>query len=379
VKMRETRRHKGLEDVYRELWRTPRKDPGGIINYLLAGSLDGVSRAMLRYLADFRSAETDSDVPRCSSGGTPFVLLTYTFAANKAWLYLYNPGNSRFGVLKVKPGQSFDRIVRRCARGAQLVLCVSAGSMRHFAGLNKVRKYGRVSMRVRWLKRPAEVPCITEEDFGINKEFYECVLGQLGIVPPLLVQLPRDVQVVEPEVGVILPIKQANGEIRTAVVPLRHLHRMSFTSFSAMLQSVQRLASDTFQQLAISGNFGCTSLRDYMEQKRIKLFIEYLSKEAFSPSLDEIRIAGTQELYIDLLRDLRHVHGALETCIDDTLRASPTTVKKAVMRLIDAGAECVLTVLSILPKPGVVRSYELGFLKRLSRAGLCLRQFGLWP
>jgi len=372
--MRGARRLTGLEDVYRELWRTPRKDPGRLISYLLAGRLDGVSRAMLRYLADFRSAESDSEVPRCSSGGTPFVLLTYTFAANKAWLYLYDPGNSRFGVLKVRPGQSFDRIVRRSARGAQLVLCVSAGSMRHLAGLNKVRKYGRVSMRVRWLKRPAELPCIAEEDFGINKEFYECVLGQLGIVPPLLVQLPRDVQVVEPEVGVILPIKQVSGGIRTAVIPLRHLHRISFTSFNAMLQSVQRLASDTFQQLAISGNFGCISLRDYIEQKRIKLFIEYLAKETFGPSLDDIRIANAQELYIELLRDLRHVHGGLETCIDDALRASPTTVKKAIAGLIGAGAECVLAVLPILPKPDVVESYELGFLKRLSRAGLCLKQ-----
>jgi len=87
-----------------------------------------------------------------------------------------------------------------------------------------------------------------------------------------------------------------------------------------------------------------------------------------------VKATGLQEPYIDILRDLRHVHSGLEGCITNALRSPAITVKKAMAGLIETGAECVLAVLPILPKPDVVESYELGFLKRLSRAGLCLKQ-----
>ncbi len=372
---------RGLESVYKTLWRTPGKNINRVISYLLAGQLDGVSRAVLSYISDLRARELDVDFPRCrTSDGISHILLMYTFAGNKAWLYLYDLSRSRIGVLKVRPGLSFDRIIKRASYGTLLKFCVNAGSVRYIVGLNKIRKYGRVRMKVRGLKRTRiELPCITREDFETHRGFYDCILGQLGIAPPLLVQLPmvKDVegmQVVETEVGIVLAIKWGSGEVRTAVVPLRHIHRISFASFDDMLLSIQRLAGDAIQHFVITGSIDCISLKEYMEQKQIKLFIEYLAKYAFGPSLDDVKAAGLQETYIDILRDLRHVHSGLEACITNALRSPAITVKKAIAGLIEIGAECVLATLPILPKPDVVETYELGFLKRLSRAGLCLKQ-----
>jgi hypothetical protein len=372
---------RGLESVYKTLWRTPGKNINRVISYLLAGQLDGVSRAVLSYISDLRARELDVDFPRCrTSDGISHILLMYTFAGNKAWLYLYDLSRSRIGVLKVRPGLSFDRIIKRASYGTLLKFCVNAGSVRYIVGLNKIRKYGRVRMKVRGLKRTRiELPCITREDFETHRGFYDCILGQLGIAPPLLVQLPmvKDVegmQVVETEVGIVLAIKWGSGEVRTAIVPLRHIHRISFASFDDMLLSIQRLAGDAIQHFVITGSIDCISLKEYMEQKQIKLFIEYLAKYAFGPSLDDVKAAGLQETYIDILRDLRHVHSGLEACITNALRSPAITVKKAIAGLIEIGAECVLATLPILPKPDVVETYELGFLKRLSRAGLCLKQ-----
>jgi hypothetical protein len=320
------------------------------------------------------------DFPRCgTSGGTSHILLTYTFAGNKAWLYLYDLSQRRIGVLKVRPGLNFDRVIKRASYGTPLKFCVSEGSVRYIVGLNKIRKYGRVRMKVRGLKRTRiELPCITREDFEAHRGFYSCILGQLGIAPPLIVQLPivKDVegmQMVETEVGIVLAIKWGSGEVRTAVVPLRHIHRISFASFDDMLLSIQRLAGDAIQHVII-GDIDCISLKEYMEQKQITLFIKYLAKYTFGPSLDDVKASGLRETYIDILRDLRHVHGGLEACITNALRSSATTVKKAIAGLIETGAECVLATLPILPKPDVVKTYELGFLKRLTRAGLCLKQ-----
>jgi hypothetical protein len=371
---------RGLESVYKTLWRAPGKNINRVISYLLAGQLDGVSRAILSYISDLRARELDMDFPRCrTSDGISHILLMYTFAGNKAWLYLYDLSLRRIGVLKVRPGLNFDRIIKRASYGAPLKFCVNAGSVRYIVGLNKIRKYGRVRMKVRGLKRTRiELPCITREDFETHRGFYNCILGQLGIAPPLLVQLPmvKDVegmQVVETEVGIVLAKKWGSGEVRTVVVPLRHIHRISFASFDDMLLSIQRLAGDAIQHVLI-GDIDCISLKEYMERKQIKLFIEYLAKYAFGPSLDDVKAAGLRETYIDILRDLRHVHSGLETCITNALRSSATTVKKAIAGLIETGAECVLATLPILPKPDVVETYELGFLKRLSRAGLCLKQ-----
>jgi hypothetical protein len=381
MRMRGANRRGGLESVYKTLWRAPGKDLNGVISYLLAGQLDGVSRAVLSYIADLRSMELDTDFPRCgTSDGTSFILLMYTFAGNKAWLYLYDLSRRRFGVLKVRPDTDFDEIIKRASYGTPLKFCVDTGSVRYIVGLNKIRKYGRVHIKVGGLKRPRiELPCITKEDFETHRGFYNCILGQLGIAPPLLVQLPmvkhvEGMQVVETEVGIVLTIKWGSGEVRTAVVPLRHLHRISFASFDAMLLSIQRLAGDAIQHFVISGSIDCISLKEYIEQKHIKLFIEYLTKYAFGPSLDDVKATGLQEPYIDLLRDLRHMHNSLEACITNALRSPAITVKKAIAGLIETGAECVLAVLPILPKPDVVETYELGFLKRLSRAGLCLKQ-----
>jgi hypothetical protein len=372
---------RGLESVYKTLWRAPGKNINRVISYLLAGQLDGVSRAILSYISDLRARELDMDFPRCrTSDGISHILLMYTFAGNKAWLYLYDLSRRRIGVLKVRPGLNFDRIIKRASYGTLLKFCVNAGSVRYIVGLNKIRKYGRVRMKVRGLKRTRiELPCITREDFETHRGFYDCILGQLGIAPPLLVQLPmvKDVegmQVVETEVGIVLAIKWGSGEVRTAVVPLRHIHRISFASFDDMLLSIQRLAGDAIQHFVITGSIDCISLKEYMERKQIKLFIEYLAKYAFGPSLDDVKAAGLRETYIDILRDLRHVHSGLETCITNALRSPAITVKKAIAGLIEIGAECVLATLPILPKPDVVETYELGFLKRLSRAGLCLKQ-----
>ena len=375
---------RGLESVYRTLWRAPGKNIGRVIRYLLSSQLDGVSRAVLSYISDLRIRGVDMDFPRCgTSGGTSHILLTYTFAGNKAWLYLYDLSQRRIGVLKVRPGLNFDRVIKRASYGTPLKFCVSEGSVRYIVGLNKIRKYGRVRMKVRGLKRTRiELPCITREDFETHRGFYSCILGQLGIAPPLIVQLPivKDVegmQMVETEVGIVLAIKWGSGEVRTAVVPLRHIHRISFASFDDMLLSIQRLADDATQHVLIGvliGDIDCISLKEYMERKQIKLFIKYLAKYAFGPSLDDVKAAGLRETYIDILRDLRHVHGGLEACITNALRSSATTVKKAIAGLIETGAECVLATLPILPKPDVVETYELGFLKRLSRAGLCLNQ-----
>jgi hypothetical protein len=371
---------RGLESVYRTLWRAPGKNIGRVIRYLLSSQLDGVSRAILSYISDLRIRGVDMDFPRCGTpGGTYHILLTYTFAGNKAWLYLYDLSLRRIGVLKVRPGLNFDRVIKRASYGTPLKFCVSEGSVRYIVGLNKIRKYGRVRMKVRGLKRTRiELPCITREDFETHRGFYNCILGQLGVAPPLIVQLPivKDVegmQVVETEVGIMLAIKWGSGEVRTVVVPLRHINRISFASFDDMLLSIQRLAGDAIQHVLI-GDIDCISLKEYMERKQIKLFIKYLAKYAFSPSLDDVKAAGLRETYIEILRDLRHVHSGLEACITNALRSSATTVKKAIAGLIETGAECVLATLPILPKPDVVETYELGFLKRLTRACLCLKQ-----
>jgi hypothetical protein len=372
---------RGLESVYITLWGAPGKNINRVISYLLAGQLDGVSRAVLSYISDLRARELDVDFPRCrTSDGISHILLMYTFAGNKAWLYLYDLSHRRIGVLKVRPGLNFDRIIKRASYGTPLKFCVNAGSVRNIVGLNKIRKYGRVRMKVQGLKRTRiELPCITREDFETHRGFYNCILGQLGIAPPLLVQLPmvKDVegmQVVETEVGIVLAIKWGSGEVRTVVVPLRHIHRISFASFDDMLLSIQRLAGDAIQHFVITGNIDCISPKEYIERKQIKLFIEYLAKYAFGPSLDDVKAAGLRETYIDILRDLRHVYSGLEACITNALRSPAITVKKAIAGLIEIGAECVLATLPILPKPDVVETYELGFLKRLSRAGLCLKQ-----
>jgi len=371
---------RGLESVYRTLWRAPGKNIGRVIRYLLSSQLDGVSRAILSYISDLRIRGVDMDFPRCGTPGSTYhILLTYTFAGNKAWLYLYDLSLRRIGVLKVRPGLNFDRVIKRASYGTPLKFCVSEGSVRYIVGLNKIRKYGRVRMKVRGLKRTRiELPCITREDFETHRGFYNCILGQLGIAPPLIVQLPivKDVegmQVVETEVGIMLAIKWGSGEVRTVVVPLRHINRISFASFDDMLLSIQRLAGDAIQHVLI-GDIDCISLKEYMERKQIKLFIKYLAKYAFGPSLDDVKAVGLRETYIEILRDLRHVHSGLEACITNALRSSATTVKKAIAGLIETGAKCVLATLPILPKPDVVETYELGFLKRLTRAGLCLKQ-----
>jgi hypothetical protein len=244
-------------NTYIKLWSAHIKGIDRKIEDMLNNSGDPITRAVLRYILFLRSGSRDVLIKwnakiynpisrKVSYSPSRLVLLHAIPAGNTYWLYFYILGVGDFTVLKAKKSGSLEMFLQ-AAYGHVIKLYTISGKVRHFTGINKSKRYGSrnnpVKYKYQLMKSRTSIPCITEDDFERYKAYYKCLLGYLGIVPPLIVELPPYSVNNRPSVGLILPLKYDNV-IRTYILPIDTLVTLNASTFGT--------AFDTFRSFVKS-------------------------------------------------------------------------------------------------------------------------------
>jgi len=392
-----------LCNTYIKLWSARTKGIDGEIKSMLRDLRDPIARAILKYILFLRSASKDVIIERSTQIRDPknlrvnyspnrLTILHAIPAGNTYWLYIYILGAGDFTVLKAKKSDSLEKFLQ-ATNGRVIELYTISGKVRHFVGINKSKRYGSRNNPVKYKYRyngenNASIPCITEDDFERYKAFYECLLGYLGIVPPLIVELPPNGTGGEPSVGIILPVKYNENAIQTYILPIDAilaLNAGSFSAFDKFMTSLDDLVKkrNLFPPWYVKAeNIVCEGLLRYLyRRKSINVYLTLIMNElrAFSSDLYEATSdSNLRKNYVELIYELRNElhkydHDLYSYIESRWQQDKGKPWKEVIQEVLLNDTNTAMKLLNYLPKPSAIKLYGLGYIKRVIKALLCLR------
>jgi hypothetical protein len=383
-------------NTYIELWSVHTKGIDEEIEDMLNNSRDPITRAVLRYILFLRSKSKDVLIKwnakkynpisgKVSCSPSRLVLLHAIPSGNAYWLYFYILGVGDFTVLKAKKSNSLETFLQ-VAYGHVIKLYTISGKVYHFTGINKSKRYGSRNNPVKYRyqlmrKVRTSIPCITEDDFERYKAYYKSLLGYLGIVPPLIIELPPYSVNNRPSVGLILPVKYDNV-IRTYILPIDTLLTLSastfstaFNTFSSFVDLLDNLSRrhNLFPLFIKAENITCKGLLRYLYyRKSINVYLTLLMNE-LRASLSDISKAINN--YVNLIYELHSeckCDCSLHEYINKVWENMGGKTKKVVIQDLLNNADSAAKLLNYLPKPIAIGLYGLDYIKRVIKALLCL-------
>jgi len=397
---------------------------------------DPIVKSVLRYILFLRSKHEDVEIQLGSSYDpitgslshkpSKFILTAATSSRKSYWLYFYMPEVKDFTVLRMSKELTAEMAEGNIQRmiGKALVLYTKPGKAYHYVGINKIKKFKAnknesVKIRYKFLNiadNNLELPCITEEDFEQYKKFYRCLLRDLGIIPPLIVELPPNnvggQPGTGPGIGLILPIKYSEKRsnttqdaVRTYILPLHTLPQLrmdSFRDFINSLKELERKLQCIWWDIIDTANIKCLSLVKYLYgEKYFGEFLKELMEETgglpnLLPELlpndtnndEKLKelLKELKEPYVELVHELRKYNSKLDNFIEHIFKSTNNKGRKYVIRelldnnnnelnvaLFNDNIHVIEEVLGYLPNFDVVRIYDLDYIKRISKALLCLK------
>jgi hypothetical protein len=400
-----------LCDAYIKLWSARTKGIDREIENMLNNLRDPIAKAVLRYIQFLRSRSKDVLIKwnakiynpisrKVSYSPSRLIVLHAIPAENAYWLYFYVLDVGDFTVLKAKKSDSLEMFLQ-VAYGHVIKLYTISGKVRHFTGINKSKRYGSRNNPVKYEYRynkenNASMPCITKDDFENHKAFYKYLLSGLGIVPPLIVELPPNDADSKPGMGLILPIRYNENAIRTYILPIDTiltLDAKSFYTFDKFVASLDDLVKrhNLFPPWHVKvENIKCEGLWTYLYNKNIEEYLRLLMDELRASSNDLSKAINNGELrenYVNLIdklhRDckcdcgLNECDCSLKEYINEVWQQKSglksDVSKKEVIRDLLNNVNSAMKLLNYLPKPIAIELYGLDYIKRVIKALLCLR------
>jgi len=393
---------------------------------------DPIVKSVLRYILFLRLKYKDIEIRQEDKPvydpitGNPsykpskFILTAAISTISSHWLYFYMPEVKDFTVLRMSKKSMAEEGIQRISSKA-VVLYTEPGKAYHYVGINKIKKFKAnknesVKIKYKFLDiSNLELPCITEEDFEQYKKFYRCLLRDLGIIPPLIVELPpNDVggqPGTGPGIGLILPTRYSEKRsnttqdvIRTYILSLHTLPQLridSFRGFISSLKELERKQQCIWWDIIDTVNIKCISLVEYLYgEKYFGDFLKELIEETgglpnLLPELlpndtnndEKLKelLKELKEPYVELVHELRKYNSKLDNFIEHIFKSTNNKGRKYVIHeLLDNNNELnvalfndnihvIEEVLGYLPNFDVVRIYDLDYIKRISKALLCLK------
>jgi hypothetical protein len=396
---------------------------------------DPIVKSVLRYILFLRSKHEDVEIQLGSSYDpitgslshkpSKFILTAATSTISSHWLYFYMPEVKDFTVLRMSKKSMAEEGIQKMSSKA-VVLYTEPGKAYHYVGINKIKKFmanKKEPVKIKFIKvkinyklldivgNNLELPCITEGDFEQHKKFYRCLLRDLGIIPPLIVELPPNDVGGQPGIGLILPIKYSEKRsnitqdaVRTYILPLHTLPQLrmdSFRDFINSLKELERKQQCIWWDIIDTVNIKCISLVKYLYgEKYFGEFLKELMEETgglpnLLPELlpndtnndEKLKelLKELKEPYVELVHELRKYNSKLDNFIEHIFKSTNNKGRKYVIHeLLDNNNELnvalfndnihvIEEMLGYLPNFDVVRIYDLDYIKRISKALLCLK------
>jgi len=409
---------KHVRAAYVSLWKSRARKSDKLNDEIenMLNQSDPIVKSVLRYILFLRSKYKDVEIRReskpiydprtgdLSYKPSKFILIAAISSIKSHWLYFYMPEVKDFTVLRMSKKLITDVDIQRMS-GKASVLYTEVGKAYHYVGINKIKKIMAIKkepVKIKFIKvkinykllditgNNLELPCITEEDFEQYKKLYKCLLRDLGIVPPLIVELPPDNVGGQPDtgpgIGLILPTRYSEKRsnttqdiIRTYILPLHTLPQLridSFRDFISSLKELERKQQCIWWDIIDTVNIKCISLVEYLYgEKYFGEFLKELMEE--TGGLKEM-LKELKEYYVELIYELRKYNSELKNYIDSIFHSNNLnnmTVKEIIRKLFDFDNNILYIeeVLGYLPNFDVVRIYDLDYIKRISKALLCLK------
>ena len=190
------------------------------------------------------------------------------------WLYLYIPNLGEFAVLKDDKLSNINKTVLANVVGGMINVCAMNGTLRHYAGLNKIKRFpGR-----REEYRGTRTTIIEYHKLRPEKLYLPCanadvaqLLRKLRIIPPLIVELPPNNDE-KPRLGLVMPIIEKGDKLRVDICDITSRNTNDCVSLSFSRDSII-----------------CIDIVEYLKQKYFQYFSStlrlYLTIDDFDPSL----------------------------------------------------------------------------------------------
>jgi hypothetical protein len=409
---------KYVRAAYVSLWKSRARKSDKLNDEIenMLNQSDPIVKSVLKYILFLRSKYKDVEIRReskpiydprtgdLSYKPSKFILIAATSSIKSHWLYFYMPEVKDFTVLRMSKKLITDVDIQRMS-GKASVLYTEVGKAYHYVGINKIKKIMAIKkepVKIKFIKvkinykllditgNNLELPCITEEDFEQYKKLYKCLLRDLGIVPPLIVELPPSDADNKPGMGLILPIRYNENAIRTYILPIDTIltlnaESLSFSTFDKFVASLDDLVKrhNLFPPWHVKvENIKCEGLWTYLYNKNIEEYLRLLMDELRASSNDLSEAINNGELrknYVNLIYELheRKCDYSLNEYINNVWqqksRSKKDVSKKEVIQDLLNDADSAAKLLNYLPKPIAIELYGLDYIKRVIKALLCLR------